>query len=844
MACLLLGAHSVTPLDLVLERLATTGNTPKRSGSAWAAKCPAHPDGNPSLSINEGRDGNAILYCHAGCELGDILQALNLEMTDLFPPKPKSELGEIIATYTYEDETGHPVLRVNRHHPKTFRQMHNAGGTWVWGAGKARKLLYRLPQVTEACANTGTVWLAEGEKDVHALEAAGVIATCNAAGAGKFYDTHSDQLQGAGLVIIVCDNDAAGIDHVRKVSAELTFANIPYKIVMPTEGKDAYDHFAAGHGIDEFVSVVSLDAVEVDDITPAVMPEEWLEPIPLGSSKELPPFPLDALPDWIADQARAVGAELQMPADLAAVMSLACLSAICARKARVKVRGDWFEQLNLYIAVAMPPSAGKSPAFAAMLAPLKQFEQQQIEDKAIDIAKSEQAQRMAERKVKKAEESDDTSLANKALEELLRLPKTISPRMIADDATPEALTALLANHDGRIALLSTEGGLFDLMTGRYSDKANLDVYLKAWGGDDITVDRIGRGPSAVKRPALTIGITVQPSVIAALADKPELAGRGLTARFMYAIPKDTVGQRDFVNQRDQDPLVGAAYNAEMLAIAKRFANSGEMHVLTLSSEARAIFNVWRQDLEDRRKPDGDLRPLAEWSTKLESSVVRVAGLLHLAGGGNLHDTLEVEQMSQAIKIGDYWLAHSFAVHDLWGTDAVLTQARIVLEWAKDLDTFSIRDCYTKFRTMLPKAELAVPALSLLIERGWLRPVDNQWPPRLGKRGVESPLLEVHPIHARHARHARAKSSEIVEITAQDVIHARHARHALRDLSDTNSLSSEQSEKKRSNTGSLTHDAHDAHDYPQAQLAATGTDDFIPTTSDTDDDPNPHLPDLI
>lgn len=831
----------MTPLDLVLERLAAVGNTPKRSGSAWAAKCPAHADGNPSLSINEGRDGNAILYCHAGCELGDILQSLNLQMADLFPPKEKSELGEIIATYTYEDENGQPVLRVNRHHPKTFRQMHWAGGTWVWGAGKSRKLLYRLPQVTETCANGGTVWLAEGEKDVHALEAAGVVATCNAAGAGKFYDTHAEQLHGAGLVVIVCDNDAAGLDHVKKVSAELMLAGIPYKIVMPAEGKDAHDHFATGHGIDEFVPVVSLDAIKVEDATPDATPQEWFEPIPLGSSIELPPFPLHALPDWIAAQAESVGKELQMPADLAAVMSLACLSAICARKTRVKVRGTWHEQLNLYIAVAMPPSAGKSPAFAAMLAPLREFERTQIEEKAKEIAVLEQKHRMAERKVKKAEESDDSSEAERLLTELLNLEKPVSPRMIADDATPEALTSLLANHDGRIALLSTEGGLFDLMTGRYSDKANLDVYLKAWGGDDITVDRIGRGPSSVKHPALTIGITVQPSVIAALADKPELAGRGLTARFMYAIPTDTVGQRDFINQQEPDPAIASAYNAEMLAIANRFASSGGLHVLTLSSEAQTVFNAWRQSLEERRKPDGDLRPLAEWSTKLESSVVRVAGLLHLADGGNLHDTLEVDQMHRAIHVGDYWLAHSFAVHDLWGADPVLTKARTVLEWLEGQETFTVRDCYTKFRRQFPQAELAVPALSLLIERGWIRPVDNDWPPRLGKRGVESPRLEVNPLHARHASHARANSPEN---GVKTVSHARHARHAPRDISETISLTSYDSQENHSETEPCAHETHGAHEYPQvSQLAATGTDDFIAAVAAAPD-PNPDLADLF
>jgi DNA primase len=38
----------------------------RRSGSSWMAKCPAHEDRNPSLSIRE-VDGKVLLHCHAGC---------------------------------------------------------------------------------------------------------------------------------------------------------------------------------------------------------------------------------------------------------------------------------------------------------------------------------------------------------------------------------------------------------------------------------------------------------------------------------------------------------------------------------------------------------------------------------------------------------------------------------------------------------------------------------------------------------------------------------------------------------------------------------------------------------
>jgi putative DNA primase/helicase len=57
----------------------------KRSGEGWKAKCPAHDDRVPSLSIKEGSDGRVLLHCHAGCSIDDILRALGLTLRDLFP---------------------------------------------------------------------------------------------------------------------------------------------------------------------------------------------------------------------------------------------------------------------------------------------------------------------------------------------------------------------------------------------------------------------------------------------------------------------------------------------------------------------------------------------------------------------------------------------------------------------------------------------------------------------------------------------------------------------------------------------------------------------------------------
>ncbi len=80
-----------TPVGVVLSRLEPA----KPSGKGWQARCPAHEDQRASLSVDEGDDGRALLYCHAGCTLDDILTSLHLETRDLFAPQTARGEGAI-----------------------------------------------------------------------------------------------------------------------------------------------------------------------------------------------------------------------------------------------------------------------------------------------------------------------------------------------------------------------------------------------------------------------------------------------------------------------------------------------------------------------------------------------------------------------------------------------------------------------------------------------------------------------------------------------------------------------------------------------------------------------------
>src|SRR5215204_509690 len=84
-----LGARGMMPLDLVLDRLEGV----RQQGEGYQALCPAHDDRDPSLSVAQGEDGQALLKCFAGCETEEVVVALGLEMKDLFEHQNGHEGG-------------------------------------------------------------------------------------------------------------------------------------------------------------------------------------------------------------------------------------------------------------------------------------------------------------------------------------------------------------------------------------------------------------------------------------------------------------------------------------------------------------------------------------------------------------------------------------------------------------------------------------------------------------------------------------------------------------------------------------------------------------------------------
>lgn len=186
--------------------------------------------------------------------------------------------GRIVANYDYLNVKGEPRLRKVRLDPKGFR-MRSADwqddqGHWWYRSGVTDErfefwtmALYRLPEVVSALRVDVPVWWCEGEKDVHALETLGVVATTTpnpsdlwAAQCRWFlkYGTSSD-------VIVVCDQDEHGgwwgwERYTGLIEVGVDLSRITVVTPKSRVHKDAADVVGAGLGLVGFrrVNLVHL----------------------------------------------------------------------------------------------------------------------------------------------------------------------------------------------------------------------------------------------------------------------------------------------------------------------------------------------------------------------------------------------------------------------------------------------------------------------------------------------------------------------------------------------------------------------------------------------------------
>ena len=145
----------------------------RRNGSGYMARCPAHDDRTPSLSVKDGDQVDVVVWCHAGCTKEAVCAAHPrgpVDPRDLSPRsvEPSARRREA-ARYRYVDGGGCHLYDVIRLDPKGFSQHRRTGNAAPARMDGVPRVLYNLPAVDETVKAGGAVWVCEGEKDCDRL---------------------------------------------------------------------------------------------------------------------------------------------------------------------------------------------------------------------------------------------------------------------------------------------------------------------------------------------------------------------------------------------------------------------------------------------------------------------------------------------------------------------------------------------------------------------------------------------------------------------------------------------------------------------------------------------------
>ena len=811
---------ATTPFEIVVSALRVKGYDlkPKSRGGIKAC-CPAHDDKNPSLHVDHGDNGGVVLYCQsAQCSAESIAAALDLKMSDLSPddpswkprktrkrspqtirepkPQPKAQkqsdppLSQCAreAEYLYQDTDGITLYKQVRYSGeggyKTFRSEHPDGDQWKSGRGKSNRVLYRLPELTQADPNEW-VYLVEGEKDADNLAALGLVATTNdgGGGVGKWkHEYHAAPLKGR-RVVILPDNDETGRAHEREVFASLSGIASEVRVVrLPgLEDKgDVSDWLDAGGTLEELRRIV-------EDTEPNTLPDgggddehPWLDPEPLDLDPAVPAFDLEAMIGSACPELAAmvdwVHRAHQLPIDVPASMALPVALSGLAHRVRLCAGGEHIERPAMFVIAKLDASERKTSGISPILRPIKEWAKEEAKRIApIRHKLLREKGRLEVRQAKLSKEyneavdllSDDNPIVTELDSidrELDALDIPPNPLAILSTGSPEGIADAAHEFGGAVRMFASEPILLEEVMGRHSKSTQPEILNAGYDEDEYTDARRGRkkdGESAVQSvPAINVnlGLAVTSSAIDKLLQDRIAKDRGFVSRCLFISPDTMVGKRD-CDPASIPAEIKTKYARAVYRLMSYPKPTGEPLEITLDPDANDRVKKLREYIE--RNARGDLAELGAWQGRLVSRTLRIALALHAwrwaySTDSQIPPIVTGETMRTALEWLEYQIRHyqrSAAKSGGVNEERQLSRKLVEKMREKDLDQVTARDAHklmeSDARRMAREGSARSPkdAVDSILEdaalRGWMR--EQAPPPRPGAGRKPSPDWVLNPI---------------------------------------------------------------------------------------------------
>ncbi|MEA4856548.1 MAG: DUF3987 domain-containing protein [Solidesulfovibrio sp.] len=584
--------------------------------------------------------------------------------------------------------------------------------------------------IAEGYATGATIHAATGEHVLVAFNCGNLLAVAKVV--RQIYPNRS--------IIICAEDDHAtavntgknpGIEKATEAAMSIS-GLLAIPVFQDPAGKSDFNDLAATEGL-EAVRTCLRAAKSV--APPRVSHGSGLAPVPFENT--IPPsIPPEHVPGILRDFSLALSESLQVPFELALCNALGTVAVAAQRKIQVLIKEGYTEPLNIYALCPLPPGERKSPTVEACKGPLVEWQSANyhaMRDIILDAASERKTlEKAIEAKrglVAKAKNDEARRVLIEDIKSMERaLPEVpISPRLLADDFTPEALGMLMERHEQRIGVLEAEGGLFDTLSGRYSNGIpNLDAVLKFWSGESCQIDRRGRDSIFLDDPHLTLVISTQPEIVQGLADRPGFRGRGLIGRFLYVIPQSRLGWRSVETKPVYPGLMKLWRDTihKLLDLPWARGTHGEAipYDIQLDKTAYRQWQEYAASVEKELGPGGQFENMTDWAGKLPGQIIRLVGLFHVATDPDpLDKPIATATMTDALVVAAILAEHAKAAYGLMGSDPSQDCAKAILRWIKRdrVERFSARDTLEKVKGRFPTMEKVNPGLSILIERAFI-----------------------------------------------------------------------------------------------------------------------------
>lgn len=461
-------------------------------------------------------------------------------------------------------------------------------------------------------------------------------------------------------------------------------------------------------------------------------------PIPLQDGGNAPDLPADLVPGWLGRYVAAVAGSTQTPPALAIGMALATVATTVQRRYRVAPYGldsEYRESASVFTQGVAASGSRKSAIVDAFTWPLQRWEKNAGDRMRREINAVLSRILVADSRIKslqaQAGKADDPGERERLreqieLEETAKPERLYPPRLFLGDATVERLQGVLTEQGGRAAVLSDEGGLFSTISGSYGGGAGpaLDVLLQGYSGGALRVERNTRS-AYVDRAAITLGLMLQPGLVAEAAGSNRFRASGLMARFLFFVPAPFVGGRDVRQFAPVPQALREEYGREIDALLPDPTEGPHLPPIDipLNEEAREVFLDFAQEVEDRLGAGGDLEAVGDWAAKLAGQAARVALLFELVTSGPGLEVIPADSMRAAVKLCHALIPHARAAFRLLAADQVDHDADHVLQWVLGRDDpreFTQHELHHAMRSRFTRKERLVAALQRLQANGCLR----------------------------------------------------------------------------------------------------------------------------